>query len=290
MPIAQIIRAHANTFYVLLEGREFACQPRGKFRLTETTVRVGDAVEVTPLAAGEGRIERVLPRRNELTRPPIANVDQAALVFTRRDPDTGLLLLDRFLVHAERAGIRVLIVLNKVDLMTPAEVAEFAAAYGGLGYPVYPISARQGTGLDALVPALAGRITVLAGASGAGKSRLSRALLPGQAVRVGELSEKLRRGRHTTRHVELMPLPGGGLLADTPGFTYLEFEGIEAGDLARYFPELGRLHDRCRFADCRHRAEPDCAVLAAVAAGAIARSRYDHYLQFLAEIEEKKRW
>lgn len=290
MPVGQIIRAHANTFYVLVDGRELACQPRGKFRVTGDTVRVGDAVTVTPLAAGEGRIEQVLPRRSLLARPPIANVDQAALVFTLREPEGALELLDRFLVHAEHAGVGVLIVLNKIDLLAPAEVDEFRRAYEGVGYPVYPISARTGAGLAALTPALAGKTTVLAGASGAGKSRLTRALLPGSEARVGELSEKLRRGRHTTRHVELMPLPQGGLLADTPGFTYLEFEGFEAAGLASLFPDLARYQGECRFADCRHRAEPDCAVRAAVAAGEVLASRHAHYLQFLQEIEAMKRW
>lgn len=287
-----MIRSHTNTFYVVLDGQEVACKPRGKFRLTATEVRVGDRVEVTLDDAGEGRIDQVLPRRNVLARPPIANVDQAAVVFTLREPDTGFELLDRFLLHTELAGVGVVIVLNKIDLLTPAEIANIIAIYGagGAGYPVYPISARQGSGLDALLQALAGRTTVLAGASGAGKSRLTRTLLPGRTVQVGELSEKLHRGKHTTRHVELMPLPGGGLLADTPGFTYLEFEGVPAGKLSTLFSELRPLVDQCRFSDCLHRAEPDCAVREAVAAGRIVASRYAHYLLFLSEIEHMRRW
>lgn len=291
MAIGHVIRSHSNLFYVLVDGRELECRPRGHFRLSSTHVLVGDRVDVSVQPGGEGRIDKVLPRRSELTRPAIANVDQAAIVYTIKSPETDRLLLDRFLVHAEYAGIKVLLVLGKIDLLAPGEAEAFAGAYGAIGYPVYPISALQGTGLPALAEALADQTTVLAGASGVGKSRLARALLPErQDVRVGELSEKLGRGRHTTRHVELMPLPGGGLLADSPGFTYLEFESMEKQQLADCFPEFRAAAGQCRFDDCVHRAEPGCRVRELVADGTIMQSRYDHYLTFLAEVEAQRKW
>lgn len=291
MPLGQVIRSHSNQFYVVVEGREVLCRPRGKLRIQHQTVLAGDQVEVH-IEGAEGRIERVLPRTTVLERPAVANVDQVLIVFTLREPEADYPFLDRVLIHAERVGIDTTIVLNKTDLLSEAEVEQFCLTYGKLvGYPVIPMAAKLGQGLADLVPLLPGRTSVLAGHSGVGKSRLIRALEPQREnIRVGELSVKLGRGKHTTRHVELIPLAVGGLLVDTPGFTYLEFTGLERQDLARYFPEFGRLAGTCRFADCMHHREPDCVVRAAVASGEIARSRYENYILFLAEVEAIKRW
>lgn len=251
----------------------------------------GDLVEIH-LEGAEGRIDRILPRRTCLERPPVANIDQALLIFTLHQPEADYPFLDRILIHAEQAGVEVLILLGKADLLAAQEIASFCHCYGDLvGYRVLPISAKEGMGLDALRPLLAGKTSVLAGHSGVGKSRLARALEPDRGdILVGDLSAKLGRGKHTTRHVELIPLTGGGLLADAPGFTYLEFPEIDKWSLREYFPEMRRLAGQCRFDDCLHRKEPDCAVQAAVAAGAIAQSRYESYLAFLAEVEARKRW
>lgn len=290
MTTGQVIRTHSNICYVLVEGNEIECRPRGKFRLDRQDVLAGDLVEVTLLADGEGRIERVLPRRTVLQRPAVANVDQAIVVFTLREPEPNYLFLDRVLLHAEQAGVELILALNKVDLCTPEEVAAFAAIYQPTGYPLLTMAAKVGEGVSQLRPYLAGKVSVLAGQSGVGKSRLVRALEPEREdVRVGAVSGKLRRGRHTTRHVELIPT-SQGLLADAPGFTYLEFEGLEKSDLPRLFPEFASLEGGCRFHDCIHRKEPDCAVRQAVAEGRIAPSRYEHYLVFLQEIEQQKRW
>lgn len=291
MPIGQVIRSHSNIFYVLVDDREVECRPRGRFRLDRQAVLAGDMVEVL-VEGDEGRIDKVLPRRTELQRPAVANVNQALVVFTIREPEADYPFLDRVLVHIEQVGVDAVILLNKVDMLTQAEVDQFCALYGGqAGYPVYPINAKQGQGVDALRPLLEGRVSVLAGHSGVGKSRLIRALQPDREdVRVGELSEKLGRGKHTTRHVELIPIATGGLVADAPGFTYLEFQGIEKWDLPGYFREFGRVASGCRFDDCMHRKEPDCAVRDAVESGEIARSRYENYLLFLTEVEALKRW
>lgn len=290
MPEGRVIRSHSNIYYVLVENQELECRPRGKLRLDGTGVMCGDLVEVTPLAQGEGRIDSILPRRSVLQRPAVANVDQAVIVFTLAEPEENRLLLDRFLVHAEHAGVQVVIAVNKVDLVAPEQADAFTREYGRIGYPVVPISARQGLGLDALLPLLAGRASVLAGQSGVGKSRLMQALVPGGSFRVGDLTTKLRRGRHTTRHVELIRLENGGLLADSPGFTYLTFEWMESIRMQQFFPEFQGLAEACRFADCLHRAEPECAVRAALDADKISPARYAHYLTFLEEVENIKRW
>lgn len=292
MPVGQVIRSHSNQYYVLAEGQEVLCRPRGKFRLNRQDVLAGDLVEIH-LEGGEGRIDKVLPRRSSLQRPAIANVDQALVVFTLKEPEPDYPFLDRVLVHCEKAGVKPVILLNKVDLLTEEQTLGFIQVYSvQVGYPVIPLAAKHGAGLDDLRPLLPARLSVLAGHSGVGKSRLIQALNPErQDVRVGALSEKLGRGKHTTRHVELIAQPGGGLVADTPGFTYLEFaEAFTKYNLAGYFPEFRRLAGQCRFDDCLHRKEPDCAVREALQAGQVARSRHDNYLLFLSEVEVIKRW
>ncbi len=292
MPVGQVIRSHSNNFYVLTGGQEVLCRPRGKFRVDKQDVLAGDMVEIH-LEGDEGRIDRVLPRSTVLQRPAVANVDQALVVFTLKEPEADYPFLDRVLIHVERAGVDPIIILNKVDLLEDSEVEEFCLRYAKqVGYTVIPLAAKPGIGIDDLRPLLPGKLSVLAGHSGVGKSRLTRALVPErQDVKVGELSDKLGRGKHTTRHVELIALPEGGLIADAPGFTYLEFtETFDKYQFWTHFPEFRPLAPECRYGDCLHRKEPDCAVRAAVAEGAIPRSRYDNYLTFLAEIELLKRW
>lgn len=292
MTVGQVIRAHSNIYYVLAEGREVECRPRGRFRLDKTGVLAGDLVEIQLESDGEGRIQKILPRRSELQRPAVANVDQALVVFTIREPEADYLFLDRVLVHVARVGVDPVLILNKADLLEPAEVAAFRRLYGEqVGYPVVVTAAKPGIGIDELRPYLRGKLSVLAGHSGVGKSRLIRALAPEREdVKVGDLSAKMGRGKHTTRHVELIPVPEGGLVADAPGFTYLEFQDIEKRDVPGCFPEFERWQHECRFDDCMHNKEPDCAVRAAVEEGRIARSRYDNYLLFLREVEALKRW
>lgn len=292
----QVIRSHSNIYYVLVDGEIIECRPRGRFRLDRTGVLAGDRVEVhieeRSGTQKEGRIEKVLERATVLQRPPVANVDQALIVFTLAQPEADFPFLDRVLIHVEQAGVEPVILLNKIDLVDPERVDQFMKAYRDqVGYQVYSIAAAKGIGLEQVVPLLHGKVSVLAGHSGVGKSRLVRALLPDREdVRVGELSEKLGRGKHTTRHVELIPLPTGGLIVDAPGFTYLEFQGMEKRELQEYFPEIRSRQHLCRFDDCIHGKEPDCAVQAAVAAGEIPESRYQNYRFFLTEVEALKRW
>jgi ribosome biogenesis GTPase len=291
VPVGQVIRSHSNIFYVLIDGKEFECRPRGRFRVDKQGVLAGDMVEVL-LEGDQGRIDKVLPRRTVLQRPAVANVDLALIVFTLHEPEADYPFLDRVLIHAERSGVAAVILLNKVDLLTPEQIETFRHIYvDQVGYKVLPIGAKTGVGLEPLHALLTDHVSVLAGHSGVGKSHLVTALQPGRDdVKVGALSKKLGRGKHTTRHVELVPLPLGGLIVDTPGFTYLEFEQMDKRDLAGYFPEFRRYANDCRFDDCIHRKEPDCAVHTAVAEGKISQSRYENYLFFLTEVEALKRW
>ncbi|MCL5047092.1 MAG: ribosome small subunit-dependent GTPase A [Actinobacteria bacterium] len=285
----RVIRSHGQIYYVLVGERLLECRQRGRFRLEKRRVLAGDRVKVTPLGKDSGVIEEILPRVTALTRPPVANVDQAVVVFTARSPELNLPLLDRFLVLVEAAGLDVVLCLNKVDLLEPGRADAVLGPYRAVGYRAVGTSALTGEGVDDLRPLLSGKVSVLAGQSGVGKSRLLNALVPGADLRTGELSS-IQRGTHTTRHVELLEVGSGetgGLVADSPGFSFLELNHIEKGELASLFPEMRELGPDCRFSGCLHYQEPDCVVKEAVEEGRIAAARYEHYRQFLAEILER---
>jgi ribosome biogenesis GTPase len=254
---------------------------------------VGDRVVVRVLPDGRGVVEDVRSRRCELSRPPIANVDQSVVVVSFREPAPTLNLLDRILVQCAAVGVRSVICANKADLADPEGLRDsWVQVYQNAGYPILITSVLTGTGIVGLREFLAGRITVMAGPSGTGKSSLVNAVQPGLNLRTGEISLKLKRGRHVTRHVELLPLDAGGWVADTPGFSVLHLGGITRNELAGLFPDLSRRTRPCRFSDCLHYQEPGCTVREAVADGVVARFRYTHYLGFLREIinrEEKSR-
>ncbi|MBM7855750.1 ribosome biogenesis GTPase [Desulfohalotomaculum tongense] len=283
-----VIKAYSGYYYVQDRETQWVCRLRGKFRLTKERVLVGDRVKVKPAEKNTGVIYEVLQRRNELVRPPIANVDQAVITFAACRPDPNLDLLDRFLVMAEGAGIKPVICLNKADLLEEGQPA-WLEAYRQIGYTVLVTSAKDNTGIDQLKQALDNKISVFAGPSGVGKSSLLNAVHPGLKLKTGEISRKLGRGKHTTRHVELIPLQSGGLVADTPGFSSLYLPEFPAEELVYYFPELAEYAGSCRFNSCMHNKEPDCAVKEAVRLGKIDSRRYNSYLQFLSEIWEKER-
>jgi len=281
-----VVKSYSNMYDVQVEDDILTCRVRGKFKKTSTAVMGGDQVEVTLTEPGRGVIEEVLPRRSVLTRPPVANVDQAVVVFSCRQPAVSLRTLDRLLVCVEEAGLDVILCLNKVDLASREEVESLRRIYAGLGYPFVHCNASDGSGIDELKSHLEGRISVLAGESGVGKSTLINQLVRGANLATREVSRRAERGRHTTRNVELLRLDPSGYVVDTPGFSYLELKMMEPGDLAYYFPEMRELSVECRFDDCLHQQEPDCAVKAAVEGGRIAQSRYDSYLSFLEEIQD----
>jgi ribosome biogenesis GTPase len=294
MENGRIMKALSGFYYVRPDDEPetlVQCRARGVFKKKGITPLVGDRCRFEREETGEGTVTEILPRTTELIRPPVANADTAVLVFSIVNPELNLLLLDKFLVHTEHAGLDNVIVLSKADLAGDAlEDAQAAARlYAGIGYTVLFTSAVTAEGIDRLTERLAGRFAVVAGQSGVGKSSLLNAMLPGIRLATGEVSTRLGRGRHTTRHVELIPLPNGAIIADTPGFSQLDFAGIEPEALSACFVEFAPYAEACRYRGCTHRREPGCAVREAVEEGKLAASRYEHYGIFFDELREKKR-
>jgi ribosome biogenesis GTPase / thiamine phosphate phosphatase len=285
-----LLKGYSGFYYVYAEGRVWECSLRGRFRIRDQEFLTGDRVKILPGTGNKATIEEVVERRNSLVRPTIANVDQAFLVFALVSPEPDLNLLDRLIIQVTASGIKPVIVLNKVDL-AEAKLEENGEVfldkgldfYRELGYDVIKVSTKKEVGISEVQEHINGKVSVLAGPSGVGKSSLVNALSPELELKTGEVSQKLKRGRHTTRHVELM-VCGDGLLADTPGFSSLYLPSMKREELAGYFPEFQDLPGECRFVNCMHHKEPDCAVKAAVEAGTIQRSRYEHYCQFLEEV------
>ncbi|MEK4253106.1 ribosome small subunit-dependent GTPase A [Ureibacillus sp. FSL K6-2830] len=291
MPNGQIRKALSGYYYVYDEGKLLQCRGRGVFRKRGEQPLVGDFVEYEKVEEGsDGVIKKIFPRKNELIRPPIANVDQSLLVFSVKEPDFNTILLDRFLVILESHQVIPIICLTKMDLLTEKEKDEinsYIKIYKDIGYEVVDTYKNDPTLLDRLEPILKGKTTVLAGQSGVGKSTLLNTLIPNLNLKTGEISQSLGRGKHTTRHVELIEV-AGGLVADTPGFSSFEFEHLEKEDLTTCFPEFERKKDECKFRGCLHLKEPKCAIKAGVESGDILEFRYEHYLQFLQEIIDRK--
>ncbi|WP_336772575.1 ribosome small subunit-dependent GTPase A [Paenibacillus sp. MMO-58] len=297
----RIVKALSGYYYVLphdaeSSGQTVQCRARGVFKKRGLTPLVGDDVVYSLTENGEGTVEELLPRSSELIRPPVANVDLAILVFSVTEPTLNLQLLDKFLVHIEHSGIEAVLCLSKQDLEQDGEETEEAIAaaeavnriYTAIGYEVYGTSSRQGVGVEELHGRLKGHVAVFAGQSGVGKSSLLNALVPGLALETNEISNRLGRGKHTTRHVELVEI-GGGYVADTPGFSQLDFTELGIEDLGYCFREMRELAPDCKFRACTHVHEPGCAVLKAVEEGAVAPSRHQNYLTFMTEMKERKR-
>lgn len=245
-------------------------------------------MEYSRLSGHEWVLEKVYERHNYIHRPPVANVDLVIIVCTAADPPISLQLLDRLLVLVEHNGLDAVICLNKDDLPHEKEESFLRSLYSGM-YPVVVTSARLGHGIQELKAMLSGRISVFSGLSGVGKTSLINSVIPGLDLRTAAISDKSKRGRHTTRQVELMVLGDTGLVADTPGFSQLELSGIKSAELPEFFPEFRECAKLCRFTCCAHKDEPECAVKSAVEKGEIAGSRYHNYLTFLDEIKAAER-
>lgn len=289
----KIIKGIAG-FYYVHDGhsRVYECRAKGIFRNQNRKPLVGDNVEFQVLdeAEGTGNIEELLPRTNELIRPAAANVDQALLVFAVRDPVPNAHLLNRYLVMMEERQVPCILCFSKTDLVSEEEQEETAAPYRLAGYEVLFISTQQGDGLQEVRDRLRGRTTVLAGPSGVGKSTLLNRLVPEARMETGRISEKIRRGRHTTRHSEIFWVEEGTFLIDTPGFATVYLPEVEAEELKELFPEFRPLEGQCRFQGCVHVGEPDCAVKEAVSAGRIHRDRYRDYVSLYEEIKQQRRY
>lgn len=290
MPEGKIVKALSGFYYVLHDGAMIQCRGRGVFRKNKITPLVGDEVIFQAENDREGYIMEVKERKNELVRPPIANVDQAILVFSAVEPDFSTVLLDRFLVLVEYNHIKPLICITKMDLTNDNEkqaITEYADQYRNIGYEVLLTSSETEAGIEGLTPHVEDKISVFAGQSGVGKSSLLNVLRPELELKTNDISSHLGRGKHTTRHVELITI-GNGLIADTPGFSSLEFIDIEAEELTYCFPEMVRESENCKFRACLHISEPKCAVKSAVESQTITQYRYQHYVDFLQEIKDRK--
>ena len=285
-----IMRALSGFYYVRTRDALIQCRARGRFRLDGLTPLVGDRVMIEPNADGTGSVARILPRKNAFARPAVANVDRLVMLLSAALPVTDPYLVDRVTVRCEKNNCGVILVVNKCDL-DPAE--KLREIYAATGYETFAVSARTGEGLDALRAALEGKTCCLTGNSGVGKSTLVNALAPGLAIPTAEVSRKLGRGRHTTRHVELFDIGGGTLIFDTPGFAAFgdEMEApILTEELAGLFPEFAPYLGGCRFDDCTHRSEPGCALRQAAEDGRVHPSRYGSYLRLYEEAAKLKRW
>ena len=289
MPEGKIVKALAGFYYVIDGEKMIQCRGRGVFRKMKISPLVGDTVVYQYENEREGYILEIKPRKNELIRPPISNVDQAILVFSAVEPQFSTVLLDRFLVLIEANNIKAVIVISKFDLLPDdkrEEILQYKSDYEKAGYPVITTSSVTEEGAKKLIPYLGDGVSVFAGQSGVGKSTLLNTLNPMLQLKTDDISTHLGRGKHTTRHVELIPI-GNGLVADTPGFSSLEFT-IEDSELSDCFPEISEMSQYCKFRGCQHVQEPKCAVKEAVGAGEIKQYRYDHYLEFLTEIKDRK--
>ena len=279
-----VIRGLGGLYEVFKDGQVYECRGRGGLKRDRNILYVGDQVEFS-----DGVITKILPRRNILPRPSVANIDQLFIVIALTDPLPNLYTLDKLTVIARHCGVSPILVLNKTDLDDPLSVREI---YSSVGYPCFSVCAKTGENVDTLRELMKEKINAFAGLSGVGKSTLMNALAPDFVRQTGEISRKLQRGKHTTRAVELYPFEGG-FLADTPGFSELEFAPCGLYDrslLPDYFPEFEPYLGDCYFRDCAHGKEKNCAVRSAVEEGKISRSRYENYLRMYEEIGPLRLW
>ncbi|KLO24530.1 MULTISPECIES: ribosome small subunit-dependent GTPase A [unclassified Marinitoga] len=291
-----VTRFHSNTLELFdLETREkITAFLRGKFKLQKITPIVGDYVDYS-FENGVAKIENILPKRNMLYRPKIANVDQTVLVTCLKSPKVDYLIIDKFLIQVEKNNLNCIIVLNKVDLLTKDEIDKFLEIYSPL-YPVILASAKKEIGIEEIKLHLKNKISTFAGMSGVGKSSLLNAINPGLKLRVGRISDKLQRGKHTTTYTELLKFDFGGFVADTPGFAAFEIYDFKPEKLQEYFVEFHEHSMYCGFSDCVHINEPHCGVKEAVENNQISEVRYKNYLKIYNEVEEynkkirRKRW
>lgn len=289
----KIIKGIGGLYYVDVEDRGlYACRAKGIFRKKKIKPNVGDMVEIEILDEKdkEGNLTVIHERKNQLVRPMVANVDQALVVFSFKDPEPNYHLLNCFLIMMESQDIPVIICMNKCDLTDQESMDAFRENYAASGCRLCFISAIKEEGLDTVRELILGRTTVMAGPSGVGKSSLLNALCGKKQMETGAVSEKIRRGRHTTRHSELIPVGHGTYLMDTPGFSSLALPAMDKETLKACFAEFAPHEGNCRFLDCCHENEPDCAVKQAVEEGAVSRHRYQEYLAFLEEVRQQKKW
>lgn len=289
----KIVKGISGFYYVhVVESGIYECKAKGIFRQQKMKPLVGDDVEIDIISEEKktGNVAAILPRKNALIRPAVANVDQALLIFAAASPNPNFNLLDRFLVMMGRQDVPVILCFNKCDLITEEQKQEIASIYGASGCKILFVSAKKELGLNALQEILEGKTTTVAGPSGVGKSSLINLLAPEACMETGEISKKIERGRHTTRHAELIQLKGDGYIMDTPGFSSLYLPEMEKEELQDCYPEFAAFEPYCRFQGCSHISEPDCGVKEALSEGKIHPVRYENYCQLYGELKDRKKY
>lgn len=287
----KIIKAIGGFYYVLTEKGTFSCRAKGKFRKEGLSPLVGDdaCIAVLNESEHEGNLENVLPRRSVFVRPPVANIDILVITISSKDPSPDLMLADKLSVIALSAGVEVVFCINKTDLdeKTAREIYDI---YNSAGFPVIKTCTKTAEGADELKKLLCGKICAFAGNSGVGKSSLLSVITGRSDIETGEISEKIKRGKNTTRHCELLPMENGGAVLDTPGFSSFSVEKIKAEDLENLFPEIKKQLGGCRFSGCAHINEPDCSVKKALEEEKIHKSRYKNYVEIYNSLKDIKEW
>ena len=294
----KIIKGIAGFYYVHVAGSGvYECKAKGAFRKQKIKPLVGDNVEIDVISQEEhtGNVIDILPRKNELIRPAVANVDQAVVIFAAAKPNPNFNLLDRFLIMMEYQHIPAVICFNKTDLIDETEMENLIRAYKTSGYRVLFTSAKEQDGVEKIRQILKGKTSTVAGPSGVGKSSLINLLAPQAEMETGAISEKIERGRHTTRHAQVIPVPmedgrEDTYIIDTPGFSSLSVEFYEKETLGTLFPEFQQYEPYCRFRGCSHISEPDCGVKEALEEGKISKIRYDDYVEIYQEIQNRRKY
>ena len=289
----KIIKGIAGFYYVHLSeiGEVYECKAKGVFRKNNEKPLVGDDVELDVLDEEKhlGNIRTILPRSNALIRPAVANVDQALVIFSIVKPKPNFNLLDRFLIMMAQQEIPIVICFNKQDIDENGEVDTYRDIYEAAGYQTLAISAKEGKGMANLQEILAGKTTTVAGPSGVGKSSIVNKLQDGVVMETGQISEKIERGKHTTRHSELIAIAQDTYILDTPGFSSLGLFDIEKEDLVKFYPEFAEYEKYCKFGGCAHISEPVCGIKDALAEGQISQLRYENYCQFYEELKDREK-
>ena len=286
-----ITKGIGGFYYVKTNEGLIEAKGRGAFKNDGIKLAVGDEVELSIIdeEAGKGVIESIYPRRNEFIRPPIVNVDMFIIVLTPTNPKPNFALIDKFLIMSELHNVEAVVCINKCDLADEERLADIAKVYDNI-YTVIQTSTLTGQGLDKLKEIISGKTAALCGPSGVGKSTLLNNLIPHANMETGAISQKTKRGKHTTRHAEIFDVEGGGMLFDTPGFTSFEILEAQEDNLASFYPDIEAHAKGCRYDNCRHLKEPGCSVREAVASGKIHKLRYDSYVKNIEEIRAKKKY
>lgn len=280
-----VVKVQTNSYFVKVENDTIECVAKGLLKFKKAQVLVGDYVEINE---DEKVITKIYPRKNEFIRPPIANIDQMIIVVASTNPSPDLMLLDKQIVMAEKNGVEPIICINKIDL--DADYSGIIETYQNIGYQVITTTAKNGIGIDKIARIINNKITAFSGNSGVGKSALTNNIFNEEVAVEGETSEKLKKGKHTTKHVELFEFASNSFIADTPGFSSFEIEGISYKELEDYFIEFGSHINDCEFRSCTHIKEVNCGIKKAVQRRKIDKGRYERYVQLYEKLKGEKKW